>query len=197
MPDTTASESIVRVLDALAHYGMLLKQDKRLPSVVGIVTGESLSGSWWSHPRAHEIFADLSQLVDHPDVQFTKLLSRKDTLVHRRLWPDLVAVGHARSAWQMVNLGDAAATLLESINEAVEPTIASGAPAKELLSRLLVVGRDVHTTSGRHATGLESWLAWSARTGVQVTRSESAARASLQSNAVLLGAPASALPWNR
>ena len=70
-------------MDALVQNGLLLKQDKSLPSVVGIFTGETVSGSWWSHPRAHEIFAVLNELTDHSDVLVTKLLYRKDTLVHR------------------------------------------------------------------------------------------------------------------
>ncbi|MGH9457127.1 MAG: hypothetical protein ACRD2J_05745 [Thermoanaerobaculia bacterium] len=41
----------------LREHGLLLLQDKTLPSVVGILTGEALSGSWWSHPRAGAIFA--------------------------------------------------------------------------------------------------------------------------------------------
>ncbi len=59
------------VLAALKRGGLLLKQDKRLPSVVGVLTGESLSTSWWSHPDAHRIFAVLEKLADHPDVLFT------------------------------------------------------------------------------------------------------------------------------
>jgi hypothetical protein len=76
-----------RVLDALVRHGLLLKQDKAVPSVVGIITRESLRTSWWSHPQAHLIFSVLSELADHPDVLNTKLLYRKDTLIHRALWP--------------------------------------------------------------------------------------------------------------
>ena len=61
------------VLTALAGHGLLLKQDKQLPSVVGIVTGESLSMSWWSHPNADVIFSVLSDLAEHPDVACAKL----------------------------------------------------------------------------------------------------------------------------
>ena len=185
------------VLSAIERYGLLLKQDKTVPNVVGIVTGESLSGSWWSHPRAHEIFGVLSELADHPDVLFTKLLSRKDTLVHRRLWPDLLAVGSARSPWQMEGLSDAAEMLLRELDGFDEPSLASGARTKELLNRLLVVGREVHTASGRHALGLESWTTWAARLGCTAARSEADARSSLESSSTQLGAAARALPWNR
>ena len=95
-----------RVLAALGDQGLLLKQDKLVPSVVGILTGESLRTSWWSHPKARLIFSVLSELADHPDVLFTKLLWQKDTLVHRSLWPALLAVGRrARSVAAAEALG--------------------------------------------------------------------------------------------
>jgi hypothetical protein len=95
-----------------------------------------VSGSWWGHPRAHEIFAVLNDLADHPDILFTKLVSRKDTLVHRALWPDLLAVGSARSAWQMDGLSDGALELLESVQTNDVPVRTSGAHAKQLRDRL-------------------------------------------------------------
>ena len=49
---------------ALKTYGLLLLQDKKLPSAVTIIVGESVSGSWWSHSRAHEIFRELEKLDD-------------------------------------------------------------------------------------------------------------------------------------
>lgn len=92
------------VLAALAANGLLLTQDKSLPNVVGILTDESPRTSWWSHPRARLIFSILSELAEHPDVLFTKLLYRKDTLVHRSLWPAVLAVGGARDRWQVQRL---------------------------------------------------------------------------------------------
>src|SRR5712691_13099353 len=93
-----------RVLAALGDKGLLLMQDKTFPSVVGILTGESLRTSWWSHPKAQLIFSVLTELTDHPDVLFTKLLCHKDTLVHRSLWPAVLAVGSARERWQVQGL---------------------------------------------------------------------------------------------
>src|SRR5688572_32322568 len=123
MSDTTMGAALTdlqAILEALERHGLLLKQDKVLPSVVGIVTGESLRGSWWSHPRAHAIFAALSELTDHPDVLFTKLLARKDTLVHRSLWPDVMAVGSARAAWQMNGLSSEARIFLDQLQGSAE-----------------------------------------------------------------------------
>ena len=74
------------VLATLSRLGLLLKQDKELPNVVTILTGEKLSASWWSHPQGKLIFNVLRELEDHPDVLVAKLIAGKDTLVHRRLW---------------------------------------------------------------------------------------------------------------
>src|SRR4030095_1027726 len=104
------------VLAALADNGLLLKQDKTLPNVVGILTGESLSSSWWSHPKSHLIFAVLSELADHPDVLVTKMLYGKDTLVHKSLWRAVLALGKAREPWQMHLLSDEAKSFLERLD---------------------------------------------------------------------------------
>jgi hypothetical protein len=187
-------QALDRVLASLAENGLLLKQDKELSSVVGLVTGESLRTSWWSHPKGRLIFAVLSELADHPDVLSTKLLRKKDTLVHRRLWPALLAVGRARAGWQTEGLSREAGRLLDRV-ESGEAVHATGAPVKELEKRLLVTTRQVHTASGRHEIALESWKEWSRRTGCRPLESVPRAKKLLEDAAVRLGAPVEALPW--
>jgi len=183
------------VLEQLAQRGMLLKQDPNLPNVVGIMTGESLRGSWWTHPRSHEIFSVLNELADHPDVLFTKLLKKKDTLVHRSLWPELMAVGSARAPWQMAGMSNEATMLLQKLDDSSEPTITSGTAAKALHYRLLAVSQEVHTESGRHAMALESWRSWSVRVGCDVAQGEVKARVLLEAAADRLGTARKVLPW--
>jgi hypothetical protein len=187
-------QALDRVLASLAENGLLLKQDKELSSVVGLVTGESLRTSWWSHPKGRLIFAVLSELAEHPDVLSTKLLRKKDTLVHRRLWPALLAVGRARAGWQTEGLSREAGRLLDRV-ESGEAVHATGAPVKELEKRLLVTTRQVHTASGRHEIALESWNEWSRRTGCRPLESVPRAKKLLEDAAVRLGAPVEALPW--
>ena len=189
-------QGLDRVLASLDGNGLLLKQDKELPSVVGLLTGESLRTSWWSHPKGRLIFAVLSELADHPNVLFTKLLRNKDTLVHRRLWPALLAVGRARAGWQTEGLSRDAGRLLDRV-ESGEAVQATGAPVKELEKRLLVTTRQVHTASGRHEIALESWKEWSRRTGCRPLESVPRAKKALEEAAVKLGAPREALPWYR
>jgi hypothetical protein len=183
------------VLAALAGKGLLLKQDKQLPSVVGIVTGESLRTSWWSHPNADVIFSVLSELADHRDIVFTKLLYRKVTLVHRRLWPSLLAVAEAQDAWQVRGLSPPAKRLLSELERGGAPVRARGPVVRELQTRLLATAREIHTNSGRHEMVVESWHAWSQRTGSRAARSVTRAREALELATQRFGAPVTALPW--
>lgn len=183
------------VIAALASHGLLLTQDKVVPSVVGILTGESPSASWWSHPKAHLIFSVLSELRDHPDVLLTKLLFRKDTFVHRSLWPALLAVASARDTWQLRGLSHPAADLLDRIKRGEGAVHSSGLPVKELLVRLLAVANEIHTESGRHEMDLVSWQAWSNRVHCVPLRSVPDARTVIEQAAMALGASSKALPW--
>jgi hypothetical protein len=182
------------VLEALARSGVLLKQDKALPNVVSLVLGESLNTSWWSHPKASVVFSVLSELADHEDVLFTKLVAKKDTLVHRALWPALPAVGKANSEWQLDGLTSAAKELLARVTDEKEVQ-AAGSAAKELQLRLLVTAREVHTASGRHEMVLESWERWCKRTKTRALASPRVARQRLEEALTALGGTRKQLPW--
>jgi hypothetical protein len=70
---------------------MLLASAKGpIPNVAELVVGEPIRGSWWAHPRSHEIFAVLNELADSPEVARLRLIHGKITFVHRRIWPALV-----------------------------------------------------------------------------------------------------------
>jgi len=197
--DTPAKQAraarIAGILQALSRHGLLLKQDKRLPSVVTLVTGEALRTSWWSHPEAREIFAILSELSEHPDVLFSKLLLGKDTLVHRRLWPAFLAVARASEGWQRRGLDPAARALLRSVERSRAPVRASGPAVRRLEARLLLRAEEVHTPSGRHEMVVETWASWSERAGVGAAPSAAEGKRALAQAALALGAPLSALPW--
>ncbi len=159
------------VLVALKEFGVLLESDPRLPSVCTLITGEVLHGSWWSHPLSHTIFQVNEQLADHRDVLITKLVSGKVTFMHRRLWANILAIGTAAQEWQFEELNKASIRLFELVESSEllqtdslrwsksEKTKPSAA-ACELEQRLLLISRQVHTESGRHAKILESWSHW-------------------------------------
>jgi len=75
----------------VAEHGVVLAAARGpVPSVAEAVAGEPIRGSWWGHPRGHDIFRALSELSGSPDIKCFKLVDGKVTFVHRRLWPALV-----------------------------------------------------------------------------------------------------------
>jgi len=188
-------EATSSVLDALSNAGLLLNQDKRLPNIVTLLTGEAVSKSWWSHPKGRLIFAVLSDLSEHPDVLFSKLLNGKVTLIHRKLWPAFLSTALAKEPWQTRGLSFRGHQLLASLNKSNGPIKSSGPAARELEVRLLAHSRQVHTELGRHEVMLEPWTVWSRRARVKPLRSLSLAKEKLEQAAQAIGAPRSALPW--
>jgi hypothetical protein len=184
-----------RVLGELSLRGLLLIQDKALPSVVGLVTGEALRGSWWAHPKGKLIFSVLSELVEHPDVIVAKLLAGKETLVHRDLWSAFLPVVGSADTWQLRGLSAPARTLLDRVKREGQVE-ASGANAKELAIRLLVNTSQEHTVAGKHVRRLESWKVWASRVKCRPASSLPAARQAIEKAAVAMGAPLAALPWH-
>lgn len=188
-------EATSNILEALSNAGLLLIQDKRLANVVTLLTGEAVSGSWWSHPKGRLIFAVVSDLSEHPDVLFTKLLNGKVTMVHRRLWPAFLSVALANEPWQTRKLSSRGQQLLASLNNSKGPIKSSGPAVKELEVRLLAHARQVHTESGRHELLIEPWTVWSRRARVKRLRSVSLGKEKLEQAAQAIGAPHSTLPW--
>jgi hypothetical protein len=90
----------VNLLDSIAEHGLLLLQDKQLANAVTAITGERVRGSWWSHPRAHDIFRAIEALPED-EVVTTKLVGGKVTFVHRKLWPDLLAVATGEREYEV------------------------------------------------------------------------------------------------
>jgi hypothetical protein len=87
--------AVTDLLATLAEHGMLLESARGpLPNVAQLVAGEPIKGSWWGHPRGHEIFGVINELADSPDVVRLRLVRKKVTLVHRRLWPALSRLEH-------------------------------------------------------------------------------------------------------
>jgi hypothetical protein len=126
---------------------------------------------------AQEIFQVNERLEDHPDVLITKLISGKVTVVHRELWPEIVAIGTAKQSWQTAGLSASAQELLNIVKKAgflrtdqmvgrSSSTAKKDKPgdiARDLERRLLIHAEQIHTESGAHAKALETWEHWSKR----------------------------------
>ncbi|MEO8435816.1 MAG: hypothetical protein ABI596_13030 [Pyrinomonadaceae bacterium] len=77
----------------VAKEGVVLVSAKgAVPSLTEAIVGEPIQGSWWGHPKSHQIFAILQVLTESEDILVCRLVQGKVTLVHRRLWPALVRV---------------------------------------------------------------------------------------------------------
>ncbi len=63
-----------------------------VPTLSVAIAGGPMRGSWWSHPRSHEIFELTQAIRSREDVLVCRLVNGKVTFVHRRLWPALVRV---------------------------------------------------------------------------------------------------------
>ncbi len=198
------------VLTTLKRAGVLLLSDKLLPSVTTIVAGEPVPGSWWSHPRSHQIYAVATRLGDCEDVTTVKLVLGKVTFVHRRLWPALLAVARSRGAWQCEGLSSKAESLLAEVDNAGRIHMDEWSRGKsdgaawrraggELETRLLVHGFEVHTDRGAHTKALESWESWRSRVAMDGTMpGEGAAQRSLEAAVAEISRGAkrrARLPW--
>jgi len=158
----------------LRRYGLLLESDPRLPSVVSLVAGKAIRGSWWGHPIGSAIYRETNKLADRSDVVVLKLLNGKVTFVLDNLWPHLYAIGSCGEPWQLSGMKPQCQLLLQLVRrnglirtDDPRSRLVAGsrvsATALDLERRLLVIGAQVHTESGGHAKALESWSHWAHR----------------------------------
>jgi hypothetical protein len=179
------NKTFAKVFGQFERLGLLLVSDSSFPSISGLVTGERIVGSWWSHNQAHVIFGINEMLEDHPDVLVMKLISGKVTFVHRALWEHVYSIAVARDDWQLKKLSGSAKSLLGRLdNEARLQTdklgksfgAKPGDTARELELRLLIHAQQIHTKSGKHAKVLETWDNWARRVGFHI-RAKSSSKA--------------------
>lgn len=191
-----------KVLREIEKRGILLVTDPVLPSVTGMVAGEPVSGSWWSHPRAHEIYAVLMGLEEELGLLLVKLVSKKETFVHSSLWPQLFTIATANEDWQTTGLSARARALLAKVETYGAIRLdefgrgfdrkALGRAARELEERLLVHGDQVHTEKGAHAKLLSSWTETAKKLNFRIEATDVAkARAAFEERTP------GKLPWQR
>jgi hypothetical protein len=172
------SSPIARVEREFERIGLLLRHDAHLPSFTALVVGAPVRGSWWAHPRAHEIYDLLQEFDRGSGALFAKLVNAKITYVHRRLWPALLGVAGTGAAWQRDGLSSAARAVLEQVERegAVRsdqlqalPRSERTAAVNELETRLLVHSASVHTETGAHRKLLRTWSRWCADRGEPIS----------------------------
>lgn len=168
----------------LGTRGLLLVHDHVFPSLTRMTIGEPIHGSWWAHPLSNDVYMVSQQLQHSGDVVMTKLVSGKETYLHRRLWPHLVAIGLSRAPWQLDGLSASARHMLADVDREGDIRMDQyhssrsrkelGEEARMLAWRMLAYADDVHTNSGAHARRLRTWQSWAKEREVALDRLPSA-----------------------
>jgi hypothetical protein len=202
-----------RRLDGLLdRHGLVLLHDAKFPSATACIAGGPIRGSWWGHAKGKLIFETLTRMEG--DIASAKLVLGKETLIHRRLWPALVAAAESGQGWQTLGLRADAKQLLRRVR-AGRPVRTDGASAArdrttrklavvatDLERRLLARSYTEHTPSGRHVRFLETWQAWARRSGIARVDRPDAAKAIQALSAPVIAwvaaegrRPPGLLPW--
>jgi hypothetical protein len=86
------------------HGVVLVSAKGPVPRLTEAIVNEPIKGSWWAHPRSHDIFAILQIVANSKDVLVCRLVNGKVTFIHRRLWPALVRVAPRFPARQIAQV---------------------------------------------------------------------------------------------
>jgi hypothetical protein len=85
------SKNSIDAVELVERHGVVLASAKGpVPNLADAIAGCAIRGSWWGHAKGGEIFTALGAVADSADVLCFRLVDRKLTFVHRRLWPALV-----------------------------------------------------------------------------------------------------------
>lgn len=92
-PDKATIVTFKQALDFIRYYGVVLEAAKgQEPSLAERVAGERIAGSWWGHPKGHEIFELTRKVHDSRAVLICTLAKGRITYIHRRLWPYFICL---------------------------------------------------------------------------------------------------------
>jgi hypothetical protein len=168
-----ALETMEQALASIRERGVLpLTSVGGSASLVELVAGRPVKGSWTDDPAGERILAIATALEASPEVLVLKLVGGKVTFVHASLWPALVRVARDpdRAARIVPGLSPAAGRLYEEVERTGEahldalgrqnswpPERDLARAAKELESGLLVHCSSVLGERGRQSIALRSW----------------------------------------
>jgi len=94
-----------QAIDFVRTHGVVLASGKGpAPRLAEAIVGGPIKGSWWAHPKSHEIFRIFSVVGESSEVLVCRLVAGKITFVHRRLWPALLRAASHFSARQLAKV---------------------------------------------------------------------------------------------
>lgn len=77
-----------QAMDFIRYNGVVLESANGLePSLARRVVGGPIRGSWWGHPRSHEIYELTQKIKNSKAILICTLARGRITYIHRRLWP--------------------------------------------------------------------------------------------------------------
>jgi hypothetical protein len=103
------------------QHGMVLVSARgAMPRLTEAIAGEPIKGSWWAHPKSHQIFAILQELGDSPDILVCRFFGGRVTYIHRRLWPAIVKLASHFQADQLAQVRQEHTATGKHVNHIVE-----------------------------------------------------------------------------
>src|SRR5688572_22975958 len=94
-----------QALAFVKKFGIVLESGRGpVPSLAATIAGEPIRGSWWGHPKGDTIFVCSRALRNSKEVLTCRLIDRKVTYVHRRLWPALTRLSGSFEADRLAAL---------------------------------------------------------------------------------------------
>jgi len=98
-------QTVASALAFVREHGVVLESAKGpAPRLTDAIAGAPVEGSWWAHPQGKRIFALLEAVKNADEILVCRLIGGKVTLVHRRLWPQLVCVAPRLQPQQMARV---------------------------------------------------------------------------------------------
>jgi hypothetical protein len=100
--------SASEALSFVQEHGIVLASARGpAPRLTEAIVGGPIKGSWWAHPQGKRIYAVIACLSESEQILFCRLINRKITLIHCRLWPSLVRLAMYFSAEQLAQIREA------------------------------------------------------------------------------------------
>lgn len=168
----TEAEALKIALAHLKKEKFLLLVDNRQPSLVTILTGEKLKGSWFGHPLGKVIYNTSNNLSAYKNLLVMKLIDGKYTYIAPELRDAAYSLGTYIDDWQEKKLTSSARKLLSALEKKGSlPVDAKNKSDAALLEKLLLAnGEQEHTDSGKHVKILLSWKQTARKLGHKVKK---------------------------
>ncbi len=132
-----AIRTVDDVLKFVERNGIVLESARgRVPSLAAEIVGGKINGSWWAHPKSHQIYKLTMAVRDSNDILVCRLIDGRITFIHRRLWPALARVADKFDAARLASIHEEHTAL--GTHRAVRTAFSDWLPAetKRLATRI-------------------------------------------------------------